>query len=365
MMKIKKFTAPTIPGALKLAERELGKDALILGASRSPARDGEGSRVEVVAATGGERAVASAQAGSPRAGTRQIDEVRKMDKSIVMELKQIERRLGQIIRALPVEIEDRPGRALGPVPDDRAPMGLLNAGFDPLLVGQRLASGTTVGGKSVDQLVRDLVNQVGIEQSGEEVSAFLGPSGSGKTTTLLKIAKSVLLPRGTKPHIFYFGKADERGALWLKQQSKLLGLRFKAVDRPGHLEKAIARRGKAPIFIDTPSISDFSDSKLRFLIDLSKRVDCVRIRLVIDSTMDPMNICSIASCIPETPRIGLVLTKLDEANRIGGAVSAAITTGIPIAYVTGGRGVGDGIFVPDADLIWDKVLDAVKETGAR
>jgi flagellar biosynthesis GTPase FlhF len=87
------------------------------------------------------------------------------------------------------------------------------------------------------------------------------------------------------------------------------------------------------------------------------------LRLVVDATMDPWNICAIASCIPGASGMSLVLTKLDEATRIGGAVSASIASGIPLAFVTGGRRAVDGVHIPSADLLSEKILDAVKSIG--
>jgi flagellar biosynthesis GTPase FlhF len=117
---------------------------------------------------------------------------------------------------------------------------------------------------------------------------------------------------------------------------------------------------KAPILVDTPSISDLGDAELRFLVGAAGEVPGMGLRLVVDATMDPWNVCAIASCIPQASGMSLVLTKLDEATRIGGAVSASIASGIPVAFVTGGRDVGDGVHVPDADLLSEKILDGVR-----
>jgi flagellar biosynthesis GTPase FlhF len=61
--------------------------------------------------------------------------------------------------------------------------------------------------------------------------------------------------------------------------------------------------------------------------------------------------------------LSLVLTKLDEATRIGGAISAAMREGIPVAYLTGGRDYDSGILVPDRMLLYDRIIEGLAETG--
>jgi flagellar biosynthesis GTPase FlhF len=86
----------------------------------------------------------------------------------------------------------------------------------------------------------------------------------------------------------------------------------------------------------------------------------MRIRLVVDSGMAPGNICAIASCVPEAPPVSLVLTKLDEATSIGGAVSMAIDTRTPLAYLTGGKDLHSGIYAADPSLVSEKVLETFR-----
>ena len=357
MMKIKKFTAPSTPEALKRVRSDMGEDALILGTSRRAAGGGRPAEIEVVAALdpSGQYRAQSARKRTAQGSTPNPDSVavlREINGDIAAELKQIEERLRDVLASLAMS----PGLAWHS--GGGAEADLVSAGFDPLLARDRMPVDPS-SDRTLEGLVRDLVSEIPTADPIRRVCAFVGPSGSGKTTTILKMVKRVFLPAGVKPRVVFFG-TDRRNTSWLRDQCKGLGVKFAKADSPAKLEKILRKRTKDPILVDTPGISFFGDAELRFLVEAAKTSDDMDIRLVIDSTMDPLNICAIASCIPGSPGLSLVLTKFDEATRIGGAISAAITSGMPIAYVTGGGSAGDGIFAPDTKMLSEKVLDGLR-----
>jgi flagellar biosynthesis protein FlhF len=358
MMKIRKFLAPSIPEALRQIKHEMGEDALILGTSRKRRLDESGNRVEVVAAAGSQTDSTGGRAHNPTTNNvtanKELVTMRTIEKDIVNELKQIEARLKDILETLVVP-SAKPTQEIGGAMN----LNLLDAGFDRSVIASRLAP-SIQRGTTLDGMLKGLLSGLSIEEPRDRIAVFVGPSGAGKSTTILKMASRRTWPERAKPRVVFFGEDSRRDTAWLGAECKRLGVKFSKVTKVNKLEKMITKERKRPILIDTPSISDLREEHLRFLIDMSRRTDGMRIRLVIDSTMDPLNICAIASCVPAGAPMGLVLTKLDEATRIGGAVSAAISAGIPLAYVTGGRNITDGIFVPDTDLLSEKILESVR-----
>jgi flagellar biosynthesis protein FlhF len=358
MMKIKKFTAASIPEALNIIRDEMGEDALILGTSRTRGRKGRSGTVEVVAARSNRSPEAEAKThqrperipGDPIA--KEIKEMRKLDRDIVSELKQIETRLKDLLEGLNVQMPAARD-AIGPVNKD-----ILSAGFDPGMLEGKVPASLLRSSADSDQIVRALVGGIALRSLKERIIVFLGPSGSGKTTTLLKVARAALENHETRPKVVFFG-AKDNDTSWLKSRCKRLGLKFMRVDRVDSMAKML-KKERSPILIDTAGISDLGEAELRFLVEAAKTVEGMGLRLVVDATMDPWNACAIASCIPEASGLSLVFTKLDEATRIGGAVSASIASGIPVALVTGGRAVEDGVHVPDAELLSEKIMDGIK-----
>jgi flagellar biosynthesis protein FlhF len=364
MKKIRKFSAQSIPEALKMVRDEMGSDAVILGTTRLPGQKGRRHQVEVVAASDGNPGRSSATDMKRRAQgmdhhDSHIAELRKTDKNLVLELRQIESRLRTLLDKVlgPGAGADRPVT-------DTPGKTLLDAGFDSHLVEKRLSAHRHAMETSTETLVEDLVGRVRVAPALERISVFLGTSGAGKTTTVLKVASQVLLPNGLKPQVVYFGEDDGRGVSWLRNQCRRIRVRFKKVPNIKNLDKILRKARKHPILIDTPGISELGDEDLRFIAEAARVYEGMRIRLVVDSGMDPQNICSIASCIPDSSRMSLVLTKLDEATRIGGAISMAIDTRTPLAYVTGGKDPDGGIYAADAALLSEKVLESLREIRA-
>lgn len=371
MMRIKKFTGPNIAKSLALAKAEMGEDALILQTMRR--RKGAESVVEIVAANN--RAARSASdlnarnAGqdgqgrkAPEDGSARLDREgaaeRGADLSIMRELEQVELQLNSIMTKIAPPAWDDRRKQLSELR-----VNLQNAGFDPGLVQRRFLKNEPVPGGSFEAYLKDLIGDVPLEIPEERVSVFVGPSGSGKTTALLKVAVAVLLSKGVKPRVLFLGSGRTRDSRGLAASCKKLGLKFKAVCDGRQLAKEIMKSGEKPVLVDTPGIAGLGDEGLELVAGLTRTIDGAVIRLVVNSAMDPANISAIASCIPGPARVSLVLTKLDEATRIGGAISAAIREGIPVAYLTGGRDFESGIFVPDRMLLYDRIVEGLAETG--
>jgi flagellar biosynthesis protein FlhF len=244
----------------------------------------------------------------------------------------------------------------------RLRVNLHNAGFDPGLVQRRFLKREPAPGGSFEAYLRDLVGEVPLETSEERVSIFIGPSGSGKTTALLKVA-SMLRGDGAKPRVIFLGSGRARESKGLAAACKQIGLKFKAVPDCGRLAREIMRSGGHPVLIDTPGITALGDEDLKTLAGITGSIEGAVIRLVVNSATDPANVSGMVSCIPRDARVSLVLTKLDEATRIGGAISAAIREGIPVAYLTGGRDIESGILVPDRMLLYERIVEGLAETG--
>ncbi len=365
MMRIKKFTGPNIAKSLALAKQEMGEDALILSTMRR--RKGAEVVVEIVAANNKALETARDLPGPPARNGGSGEEApgspatspQGLDTGIVRELEQVESRLNAILAKLvPAPSDDR-GRRLGELR-----VNLHNAGFDPGLVQRRFLKREPGPWSSFESYLEDLVADVPLEIPEERVSIFVGPSGSGKTTALLKIA-AVLKKRGMQPRVVYFGEDANGEARALRSRCRKLGIRPKIISSAKKLLEEVERSPDSPVLIDTSGMASVGDERLDFLAGLTRRIDGAVIRLVIDSAMDPLNISMIASCVPGPARMSLVLTKLDEATRIGGAISAAMKENIPVAYLTGGRDIESGVFVPDRELLCDKILEGLAVGAGR
>ena len=61
---------------------------------------------------------------------------------------------------------------------------------------------------------------------------------------------------------------------------------------------------------------------------------------------------------------GCIVTKQDEAGRLGGVLDVAIRHKLPMHYVTAGQRVPEDIFVPTADLLVERSLRSGTKASA-
>lgn len=334
----------------------MGYDALILGTSRR--RNGKRVAVEIVAAKG-EGASEMARCGPAYEGRSHqtvngIKEMKQVSGDLLREICQIKERLAQIVESILLSDSTRSALARG---SDL--YKVVEAGFDPMILVNRSNFDGLWKSEGKDFLIQALVQNISIEIPNERVSIFVGPSGSGKTTSVLKVA-ATKVRLGEKPIVIELVGNRSRKSDFLKGETKRLGAKFLRITGAAKLEDLMKNK-KAPILVDTPGLSEIPDGDLRLLADLSGRYPEVRMHLVIEARMDAHNVYAIASCIPEVPRLGMALTKLDETSRIGGVLSASMEAGLPLTYLTGGFRSTDAIFIPTHDLIFEKISESLKQ----
>ncbi len=359
MTRIKKFRAPSVSEALIKIREEMGDDAMVLGTMRR--KIGKSKVVEVVAATDGNLRGAGAASKSGEqtiSSSGEITTMQKIDREIIKELKHLEERLHELLCNL-----------LPPVEDDRSEKQrtlhkrLSQLGLDRELIDDLLFKDGNACGSSFRSALLRILDEVCFDGTNEKISIFVGPSGAGKTTSALKVAGVLLVPNKRKPRLIYFGSNPPRDEAWIRRSAKKMGIKFEIVTNEKKLLRILEKERKSPILIDTCGMSRMAETELSFICDVARKREDARIRLVVDSGMDASNILALASCISAQSRTTLVLTKLDEARRIGGALSASILANLPIAYLAGGSDVDAGIYLPTREILMKRILESTEATG--
>lgn len=319
------FSAKRLDDAMALVKRALGPDALILSSRRIDEQGG--SRFEVRAAPGFTRSAVEASSEAP-------------------------------LSSLPLptfDEEDGP-----PTRNERS--------MNPL---ERILRDNEVDADHVRELlknapvprsfreVRELLllslrKRVGFgDRAKARVTALVGPTGVGKTTTIAKLAARDALIRGLRVALISLDDYRIGGAEQLGKFAELMEVPFELARDARGLKDALARHGSADrVYIDT---AGRGPRDVRAHAELASLLGATRektgILLTLSASTRRRELEQVIQRHEGFPLTGLVVTKLDEALYVGGSLSAALRTNLPIAWLTNGQRVPEDIEAASAELL--------------
>ena len=251
---------------------------------------------------------------------------------------------------------------------------LLAAGFSPSLargITERLPDDMNVV-QARDWVVKVLSRNLSCVATADEivsrggVFALVGPTGVGKTTTTAKLAARCAVRYGANrlalisTDSFRIGAQDQ-----LRIYAKILGVAVHTVSDRHDLRQALdAVRGRHLVLIDTVGMSQ-RDARVAEQAMLLSQPEIRRVLLLnaaaqgetLDEVVDAYGRVPDAIDKSATSALaGCIVTKQDEAGRLGGVLDVAIRHKLPMHYVTAGQRVPEDIFVPTADLLVERSL---------
>ncbi|MBB3225580.1 flagellar biosynthesis protein FlhF [Luteibacter sp. Sphag1AF] len=184
---------------------------------------------------------------------------------------------------------------------------------------------------------------------GGGVVAFVGTTGVGKTTTIAKLAARAVLRHGAANVALVSADQYRIGAgAQLEHYGRLLGVRvFNAHDATSLRNVLLQLRGRHTVLVDTAGMAG-SDPKLQQQFDTLRASSDVRVCQVLAANAQSQSLdAAIRAYAPIAPQTA-ILTKLDEAPLLGGALSALIRHGLSLDYTTDGQRVPEDIAVADS-----------------
>ena len=198
------------------------------------------------------------------------------------------------------------------------------------------------------------------------VYALIGPTGVGKTTTTAKLAARCAVRYGANrlalitTDSFRIGAQDQ-----LRIYAKILGVSVHTVSDRHDLRQALdAVRGRHLVLIDTVGMSQ-RDARVAEQAMLLSQPEIRRVLLLNAGAQGEMldEVVGAYGRIPDavdsaaTSAIaGCVVTKQDEAGRLGGVLDVAIRHKLQLHYVTNGQRVPEDVFVPTPELMVERSL---------
>lgn len=196
---------------------------------------------------------------------------------------------------------------------------------------------------------RDLVNTGG-------VFALVGPTGVGKTTTTAKIAARCVMKYGKESvglvttDSFRIGAQDQ-----LRIYGKLLGVQVytaQTLDELRTLRQTLQR--KHLVIIDTVGMAQ-RDERIDKQTTMLKETDASRI-LLLNAAAQSETLDDVARHYKVGGLVGSIISKLDEAIRLGGVLDVAIRNKLPIHYLATGQQVPEDIYACNSNVLVKRAL---------
>ncbi|WP_227368301.1 flagellar biosynthesis protein FlhF [Halomonas sp. M20] len=269
---------------------------------------------------------------------------------------------------------------------ERLQRRLLGAGFGARLVEELLETPPVELVHASDELAlawakRQLTSRLPIlddeaallDQGG--VFALIGPTGIGKTTTTAKLAARYVMRHGAAGVALVTTDSYRIGAHeQLRIYARLLGVDVHALEADAPLGDLLTRLAhKRLVIIDTVGMSQ-RDQRLAGQVAMlgdstgqsqGHQVSRPIRRLLLlnaashgDTLEEVVETYQRASKAAGAPLFGAILTKVDEAPRLGAVLDIAIRHGLRLHYVSHGQQVPEDLSLADGDTLLDQALNA-------
>jgi flagellar biosynthesis protein FlhF len=375
-MKINRFTGADMRETMTLVRNSLGAEAVILETSQVD--DG----VEISAAIDFDPAeykrsrknkVENAQANNPDSDNTQeapttVAKTEPGDSSSPRPVKsdpefQKMRHEVNTIRCL---LEEQISRLIWDEKSRRSPgaasvmRNLSSMGLDPDIVQQLL--GEIEG---VDQLdnswsapLKQLVQ--GIPVCEEDIIcnggafALVGSTGVGKTTSIAKLAARFALRNRAEDIALVTTDNFRVGAReQLEIFGQILGAPvYHAADSEALSEVIRGVASKKLMLIDTAGMSPRDTRLMQQLSCLEKAEQDIRVLLTVPANAQAASMQEMVDAFRPANPNACILTKIDEATSLGGAISFVMRSGLPLAYVANGQRVPEDLHFAGPRRAW-------------
>ncbi|CAM3703931.1 flagellar biosynthesis protein FlhF [Mesobacillus zeae] len=390
-MKIKKFTAPTMPEAMKLVRDELGKDAVILNSRVLQSESFLGffkkRRIEVLAAVDPSeeevqkpamkvKVIPPAIRGNGSANKQQslIEHSQPKEMECVIE-REPATKTAEGLKSL---LNNRPPAALdgvslypGPIQEaaklleDQEVCESVQREILSILLEEWYRDTSDRSGLEMKELLsREIEKRLSKKQFGgvsftKKFINVAGPTGVGKTTTLAKIAADCVLNH--KKRVAFITTDTYRIAAieQLKTYAAILEVPLEVCYSIDDYKKAAEKfKDFDVVFVDTAG-RNFRNKKyvedLKHTVDFEADTETFLVLSLTSKERDMEEICAQFSSIPIDK---FIFTKADETSVFGSIINMAEKFPFGVAYVTNGQDVPDDLIEASPKKLADLIAKA-------
>jgi flagellar biosynthesis protein FlhF len=176
------------------------------------------------------------------------------------------------------------------------------------------------------------------------VVALVGPTGVGKTTTVAKLAANFKLAHGARVGLVTVDTYRIAAVEQLKTYAEIIDLPLAVVNDPAEMPRALDEMGAVDlVFIDTAGRSPRDEVKIRELAEFLVQARPDEVHLVLSAVAGQRSLRAAVERFAMVQVDRLILTKLDEADSLGGLLAVLGLSNRPVSYLTTGQAVPDDI----------------------
>ena len=356
------YRAGTMREALAQVRRDLGGHAVILNTREVRGRRlfglGRRAMIEVTAADQAPPGVShGASEVAPSAPPAPLDE-----------------RLGRLHEAVAgLSRDGHLGHLLPDLPGELVPTyaTLLEAEVPEILarrlvrhVAERLEPDEAHRPEAMADALRDAVESclpiappIGVVPGVRKIVALVGPTGVGKTTTVAKLAANFKLVHGLRPGLVTVDTFRIAAVEQLRTYAEIIDLPLAVANSPAEMQEAIDSLGDVDlVLIDTAGRSPRDEVKIRELADFLAEARPDEVHLVLSATSGERSLRAAVDRFAVVRADRLILTKLDEADGLGGVLAVIGQADRPVSYLTTGQAVPDDIEPADRSRLAALIL---------
>ncbi len=384
-MQTKTYVAPTKLEALLKIREEHGADAVILSERTVQKGRWLGKKPMVEIVVGIREAESDAKPTprpAPKVEPKGIEEydpnqarLRKLERE-VQEIRALVQTMHAYImhgEASPTQANLAAERPLIAATMDEHPLlrPLLQAGITLETAQELLRRAPRIPhNAAVDTLRRTLIAKIPIggvllrESRARQVAALVGPTGVGKTTTIAKLAAIHALDYNRKVALLSLDTYRIGAIQQLRTYAELMKLPLHIATTADEVQEGLDLFADYDlVLIDTVGRGQRDEAHLR---EMHGSLQSVRgaVYLTLSATADTATLLDAAQRFQLFEPSAIILTKLDEAARVGNCVNLALEAGLPLAYFTTGQRVPEDICHADAKTLTHRVISELAPSVA-
>ncbi|MCF6325183.1 MAG: flagellar biosynthesis protein FlhF [Gammaproteobacteria bacterium] len=194
------------------------------------------------------------------------------------------------------------------------------------------------------------------------VVALVGPTGVGKTTTAAKLAARYALRHGNR-HVALVTIDNYRVCAHeqLRTYGRILDIPVKTADSRQELRKVLDDLcDRRLILIDTAGMSQ-RDSHLSEQASMLCGDDMfIKTSLVVSATSQVSSMREVMNAFGLFNPVSVMMTKLDEATSLGGALDMTTQYGVPVSYICDGQQVPEDMHLARAYDLVNRCVDIME-----